>query len=114
MNREERRKAEREINVKNIRKVGQRLPGVTLGDVNRPILDQVDDIVSQVQEASEPLPEQAGHVPAIGALNTPGQWGVFCLRCSSEAKEYVWPCEIDPEDWPPRVLYEVAPSPSEV
>lgn len=113
MNHEERRRLERQQlaglghDIPNAKLVGRRLPGVHLTPDQRdlPLDQQVEAIVQAAQEAAEPLPEQAGHVPTIGALATPeGAWGVFCLRCSAEAGEYVYPCKIDPEDWPPKVL----------
>jgi hypothetical protein len=46
------------------------------------------------------------HQPALARRND-GGWGVYCLACSDEAQEYVYPCAVHEwKGWPPPVLYE--------
>lgn len=89
-------------------RVGKRLPGVSIGQARDMLLgkDVPEEIVSVAAAASEMAhPDLTGHVPQIGALMSPeGAWGVFCARCSVEHSDYVYPCKIDPADWPPQVL----------
>lgn len=89
-------------------RVGKRLPGVSIGQARSMLYGQdvPDEVVQAAAEGSERNhPDLAGHVPTIGALAAPeGAWGVFCLRCSADEQQYIYPCKIDPEDWPPRVL----------
>lgn len=94
-------------------RVGKRLPGVSIGQAKDMLLgkDVPEAVVERAQQASaEAHPDMAGHVPTIAALSQPeGAWGAFCMRCSAEASDYIYPCKIDPSDWPPQVLiaYEV-------
>lgn len=96
-------------------RVGKRLPGVNIGQARDMLLgkDVPEEVVQAAREGSEHAhPDMAGHVPTIGALASPeGAWGVFCLRCSAELEDYVHPCKISPEDWPPRVLVPYITSP---
>lgn len=119
MNREERRKFARDnaIELKGLKKVGQRLPGVNIGTPESrfaggvPLHEQVDEVVRQVQQ--QPVMSQV-HLPIIAPLTEPeGAWGVSCLACSYVAGEFIYPCD----KWPaqaPQVLTEYVPSPSEV
>lgn len=99
----------------NLRRVGRRLPGVHIGSLESrahlPLEAQVAEVVRQVETqdpAIEGPQDLEGHVPQIGAMALPGTWGVFCMRCSAEASEYIHPCRVDPHDWPPARLYEEA------
>lgn len=115
MNREERRKG---VQIETgpgtgVRRVGRRLPGVHIGTPESragiPLEAQVAEVIRQVETQDPPIEgpqDLEGHVPQIGALELPSAWGVFCMRCSAEAGQYVHPCRVDPHDWPPNILYE--------
>lgn len=101
-----------------VHRVGRRLPGVHIGSLESragiPLEAQVAEVIRQVETQDPPIagPEDlAGHVPQIGAKALPGVWGVFCMRCSHEAGDYVHPCKVDPTDWPPAELHEPMPGP---
>ena len=95
-------------------RVGKRLPGVSVGHAKDMLLGKEvpEAVVTLAAGASEMNhPDLTGHVPQIGALASPeGAWGVFCARCSTESGDYVYPCKIDPVDWPPQVLVTYAPA----
>lgn len=92
-------------------RVGKRLPGVNVGQARDMLLGkEVPEEVAQkaVQASENNHPDLAGHVPTIAALASPeGAWGAFCMRCSAEAQQYIYPCKIDSSDWPPQVLIGV-------
>lgn len=120
MNREERRKTSKDIqvNLKNSKLVGRRIPGVTVGSpgAHQVLGEQVSDVIRQVEaKAVEPTPRQVGHVPVIAPCSTPiVGWATFCLRCTDTAGEFVTVCEVDDSDWPPVFLTAADLSPSEV
>lgn len=100
-------------------RVGRRLPGVHIGSPESragiPMEAQVAEVIRQVETQDPPLagPEDlAGHVPTIAAKRLAGVWGVFCMRCSAEAQEYIHPCRLDPTDWPPSELHEPSEQPA--
>ena len=96
-------------------RVGRRLPGVHIGSPESragiPLAAQVAEVIRQVETqdpAIEGPQDLAGHVPTIAAKRLPGVWGVFCMRCSAEASDYIHPCRLDPTDWPPSELHEAS------
>ncbi len=111
------------IPITGVKRVGRRLPGVNIGSLESryrggvPLDEQIDSVVRQVDaQPAEPTPDLAGHIPAIGALSGPdgepsGDWGVFCLRCTGDMQNYVYPCLVDPSDWPPPVLRKAPDQP---
>lgn len=99
----------------NTRRVGRRLPGVHIGTpesrIGIPMEAQVAEVIRQVETNNVPVDtDMTGHVPNIAAKTMQGVWGVFCMRCSYEASEYIHPCRLDPTDWPPAELYEAPPT----
>ena len=65
-------------------------------------LDRLQPVIEGIErntrpDASAVLPHRYG----LSIAHDPGQgkvWGAFCLACSSEASEYVWPCRLDPDE----------------
>lgn len=51
---------------------------------------------------------KGAHIACV-AQRSNGQWGTYCLACSDEAGDYVFPCKAHPENphWPAAILCEI-------
>lgn len=74
------------------------------------IADAISSMDTKMSKLVEHL-TNAKHIPAVAPLND-GKWGVFCLACSDEKKDYIYPCQVigQGEQFPPNVLQAIPAS----
>jgi len=54
-------------------------------------------MIDPLNKIAENTKKEARHIYALGEGSSPGSWGSFCLACSDEQGEYIWPCAKYPQ-----------------
>lgn len=73
-------------------------PLLLLANVMERVIEPLREIAANTRpDASAVLP----HRYAVTVVQDPSQgkvWGSFCLACTSEADEFIYPCKIEPDE----------------
>lgn len=73
------------------------------------VRDLADRLQAALDNAQLVEPASLPHAPMVAPLAS-GEWGVCCLACSDQARDYIPRCLVQPDGWPPLVLRDAPPS----